>query len=311
MKSAKNSFNAIVVKTHGKLSEVLAENGARLQVVVKGKIRLKGIKSTNPLAVGDKVLLEKSAEDYLVTKIQPRQNHILKRDVHNPNKFNILAANIDQAILMVSLVPPVTSTFFIDKFLISAEAYHVPCVIFFNKIDAYNDTDLEILEEYKKIYEKIAYQTKAISSLDENYREDILKVFRNKKSFVGGHSGAGKSTLLNLISPNLRLKTQAVSEQTGRGKHTTSYSEMHQVEPNTFIIDSPGFQDLDIYDIEKKELSHFFVEMKEFLVDCKFSDCLHDKEPHCAVKSALENKEVAESRYHSYISLLNIIRSEQ
>ncbi|MEM9986085.1 MAG: ribosome small subunit-dependent GTPase A, partial [Bacteroidota bacterium] len=287
------------------------QSGALIDCVVRGKLRLKGISSTNPVAVGDQVqFIEPEDADHpgVITGIMPRKNYIVRKAIAHARKVHVLAANLDQAILIFTVAYPQTSTGFANRFLTVAEAYDVPATILLNKIDLLaTEEERARASEIKAIYESVGYQVLEINALDAAYRETLLDLLKDKVSFMGGHSGSGKSTLVNLVDPSLDLKTSEVSTYNQKGRHTTVYAEMFPLEQGGYIIDSPGIKELGLANFEKKELGHFFPEMRERLPDCRFSNCLHLNEPGCAVKAALETGGVHPSRYDSYLRMLDEI----
>jgi ribosome biogenesis GTPase len=268
---------------------------------------MKGIKTTNPIAVGDIVdfkIDEKTGEGVIV-KIYPRKNYIIRKSINLSKKAHILAANIDQAILMVTLVQPKTYPEFIDRFLVSAQAYGIPAKIVFNKIDLYDDKTLKDMNNLIQTYKAIGYECYSISAKNKIGVDEIAKLLSNKISVIAGHSGIGKSTLINIIDPTLNIKTNEISEMHKSGMHTTTYPEMHTLNNNGYIIDTPGVKGFGIVDIEKEEISHYFPEIFTISENCQYNNCTHSHEPDCAVKQAVENNEISETRYKSYISLLN------
>ena len=305
----------VVIRSTGTTSiRVRTEDGQQYDCVIRGKLRIAGLKSTNPVAVGDHVkfmLPTEQSELGVVTKVLPRKNYILRKAIAKTQQIHILCANVDQAILIFTLEQPQTSTGFANRFLITAEAYHITPIVIFNKVDLLTtDAQKEALNNMSEIYQKIGYEVIHISALNEAYKSTVSDLLADKVSFIGGHSGAGKSTLVNLIDPELNIKTAAVSDYSQKGKHTTTYAEMHHLPNNGYIIDSPGIRELGIVAFEKHDLSHYFPEMRERLTECKFNDCLHLKEPSCAVKEALETGEIHESRYESYIKMMDEVEDE-
>lgn len=297
-------MKGIVIKSTGSWYTVRKENGEHLEARIKGKFRIQGIKTTNPLAVGDVVELEMENDGTaIVTNIEPRKNYIIRKSVNLSKRAHIIAANVDQAVLIVTLSQPKTFTAFIDRFLVSAEAYHIPTVIVFNKIDVYNDDELKELAALKEVYSKIGYKCLETSAT-KNKNIDLFKeVLKNKTSVISGHSGVGKSTLLNTIEPSLNLKTSTITSSHQVGKHTTTFAEMFELSLGGFIIDTPGIKAFGLIDFDKNELSHYFIEMRERLSDCQFNNCVHVNEPKCAVKKAFVNEEIAEFRYVNYLSM--------
>lgn len=298
-------MQGLVIKSTGSWYQILANNGQTYDCRIKGKFRIKGIQTTNPIAVGDNVIfdLEPSVPTGVISQLLPRKNYIIRKSINLSKQAQIIAANLDQAFLIVTLASPRTSLGFIDRFLATAEAYGVPTVIIFNKLDLYNQAGIEILEDYKSIYEKIGYPCYEVSALAGTHIQKIKALLKDKSTLLSGHSGVGKSSLINAILPNFKLKTGEVSEWSDKGQHTTTFAEMHQLPFGGFLIDTPGIRELGIVDIEKEELSHFFVEMRDRLNQCKFNNCRHINEPGCAVISAVEEGDIEPSRYESYLSI--------
>ena len=275
---------------------------------IKGKFRVKGIKSTNPIAVGDKVIfiIDPNSEEKkgVITEIEVRQNYIVRKSVNLSKQIHILAANIDQVFLMITLKTPPTFPAFIDRFLITAKAYEIKTVLLFNKIDQYNSRELIEMRSLKEVYEKIGYDCHEVVATDINTLGKIQKIMAEKVSMFSGHSGVGKSTLINSLSPSLDLKTANISVQHEQGQHTTTFAEMYDLEGGAKLIDTPGIRGFGVVDIQKEELSGYFVEFLTLDEECKFNNCMHVNEPQCAVKKALEKGEIALSRYKSYLQLL-------
>lgn len=300
--------DGIVTRSTGSRCTVTAIDGEVYECVVRGKFRIAGLTSTNPVAVGDKVRFQvptdREQEPGLIREILPRENYMLRRAIMNTHKVHVLAANIDQAVLLLTLREPTTSMGFADRFLVVAEAYHIPAYIVINKIDLLDTPEeKEVLEAIHEMYASVGYPVLELSALDPTYKAQVEALLKDKVSFIGGHSGSGKSTLINLIDPDLHLKTATISTYSGKGRHTTTYSEMFSLAGGGFIIDSPGIKELGLSGFEKTELSHYFPEMRERLADCKFNDCTHLHEPGCAVLAALKAGEIAESRFMSYLSM--------
>lgn len=302
-------FGGKVVRSTGSWYKVELDNGQSWDCKLRGKFRIKGIKTTNPVAVGDRVKI--SIEDDLgfIHVIEPRSNYVLRKSVNLARRAHILCSNIDQAILLFTLQDPVTTLGYIDRLLVTCEAYHIPAVLLFNKIDLYDEETKDRLVDFMLKYEDCGYECVAISAENEVFREDIQNLLKDKTSFMVGRSGAGKSTSINLAEPGLQLKTGAISDFSGRGRQTTVFAEMFKLSFGGYIIDSPGFKEMVIFDFEKQELSHYFPEMKTHLNDCKFNNCIHTNEPGCAVKAAVEAGEIAASRYHTYVGMLTDIEA--
>lgn len=301
-------MQGIVLRSTGSWYEVLTESKEILKCRLRGKIKLQGLKVTNPIAVGDWVeyLMEENEAEAkgIIQAILPRENYIIRKSVHKTAHGHIIAANIDQAVLIATLTFPRTSLGFIDRFLVTAEAFRIPSKLIFNKIDLLNEEGMAWLGELKITYEKLGYECLFTSVTEKKGLEDFKNLLDNKKTMISGHSGVGKSSLVNAIVPSLHLRTSEVSEFANKGVHTTTFAEMFEIGENTFIIDTPGIKELGLIDMESSEISHYFPEMRDLLNQCKFDDCSHTNEPKCAIKEALEKGLIAESRYASYLSML-------
>lgn len=297
-----------VIRSVGSSHRVQVEDGSRVECIVRGKFRIKGVNSTNPVAVGDWVKLlppEEETEKGVITEILPRKNYILRKAIAHARKVHILAANVDRAILVFTVRQPATSTGFANRFLTVAEAYGIPARVVINKVDLLTEPeDLARLEEIRGIYEGVGYPVVTVNSLDPDYRKEVSALLQGQVSFVGGHSGAGKSTLINLIDPALNLRTSEVSGYNQKGTHTTVYAEMFSLQGGGYIIDSPGIKELGLANFEREELGHFFPEIRDRMNDCRFSNCLHMDEPKCAIKAAVESGDVHASRYDSYLRMM-------
>lgn len=301
-------MTGIVYKSTGSWYFVKSDDGQFHQCRIKGKFRIKGIKSTNPIAVGDKVVfdLEKKGDEEtgVIKKILNRENFIVRKSVNLSKQTHIIAANIDLVFLLITINNPPTLTAFIDRFLVTTRAYRIETVLVFNKIDAYAIEERAEILYLKDIYEAIGYRCIEVSAT-ENTNVDVLKeLMTSKTSMFVGHSGVGKSTLVNAIEPKLDLKTQEISGQHKQGQHTTTFAEMFDLSFNAKIIDTPGIKGFGVVDMNKYELGDYFPEFFALKQYCKFNDCLHLKEPHCAVKEALEEEEISWSRYRSYLQIL-------
>ena len=296
-------MQGVVIKSTGSWYIVKTDDGELLNCRIRGKFRMQDIKSTNPIVVGDKVLLSQEEDSFLIDELFNRKNIIVRKSVNLSKQTHILASNIDQAILVITMQSPQTSTGFIDRFLVSAQAFGVDVVLLFNKTDLYDKATLVLLEERRSIYEKIGYCCLSKSTLNDDL-SDIKELMKDKVNVISGHSGVGKSTLLNSIQPNLNITTQEISEQHQQGQHTTTFSEMHDLDFGASIIDTPGVRGFGLIEMDKYELGDYFVEFFKLKSDCKFNNCLHINEPKCAVKLALENGEIAPSRYKSYLNML-------
>jgi len=298
-------MRGLVTKSTGSWYLVESEDGRRVECRIKGKFRTKGIRTTNPIAVGDRVHFEfePDQESAVITTLEPRKNYIIRRSINLSKQAQIIGANLDQALLVVTLASPPTSFGFIDRFLVTAEAYDIPAMLVFNKLDLFSEEGLEILEEYMGIYEQIGYPCYAVSGIEKTNVAVLCDVLKDKVTLVSGHSGVGKSTLINAIEPSVSLKTGAISDWSDKGKHTTTFAEMIDLSFGGKLIDTPGIRELGIVDIEKNELSHFFPEMRERLNECRFHNCRHINEPGCVIMEAVENGEIEQTRYDSYLSI--------
>ncbi|RAU83612.1 ribosome small subunit-dependent GTPase A [Pontibacter arcticus] len=301
-------MKGVVVKSTGSWYIVRDAAGTLHRARLRGKFKLKGMKVSNPLAVGDKVEfdVETTGEDTAVIhKIEDRENYIIRQSTHKTAFSHIIAANLDQALLIVTLVSPRTSFGFIDRFLVTAEAYDIPTIIVYNKTDMYDDEMREYQRQISFMYEKIGYSSMAVSAHTNEGMEALTKTLDGKVTLLSGHSGVGKSTLINLIVPDLELKTSEISEFSDKGVHTTTFAEMFEVDPDTFIIDTPGIKELGIVDIPVAQLGHYFPEMRERMNQCRFNNCTHFNEPGCAVVEAVRTNDISLTRYESYLSMMH------
>ncbi|WP_423147376.1 ribosome small subunit-dependent GTPase A [Rubrolithibacter danxiaensis] len=298
-------MKGLVIKSTGSWYQVLTDDNKKLDCRIKGKFRTKDIKTTNPVAVGDYVEIEEEPDQdtAVITRLYERNNYIIRKSVNLSKQAQIIAANLDQAFLIVTLASPRTSLGFIDRFLVTAEAYDIPASLVFNKADLFSEEGFEVLEEYKNIYQNIGYPCYTVSALGDINLGQLQDLLQDKVTLFSGHSGAGKSTLINKLIPDINLKTGEVSEWSDKGQHTTTFAEMHALPQGGFLIDTPGIRELGIIDIEKQELGHFFPEMRERMQNCKFHNCRHINEPGCAILEAVEEEEIALSRYDSYLSI--------
>ena len=296
-------MRGVVIKSTGSWYIVKTDDGELLNCRIRGKFRMQDIKSTNPIVVGDKVLVSNEDDSFIIDELFDRKNIIVRKSVNLSKQTHILASNVDQAILVVTMKSPQTSTGFIDRFLVSAQAYGVDVIILFNKTDLYDQVTLALLEERRSIYQKIGYRCLSKSTLNDDL-SDIKELMKDKVNVISGHSGVGKSTLLNSIQPNLNITTQEISEQHQQGQHTTTFSEMYDLDFGATIIDTPGVRGFGRSEIDKYELGDYFVEFLKLKSDCKFNNCLHVNEPKCAVKLSLEKGEIATSRYKNYLNML-------
>lgn len=298
-------MDGLVIKNTGSWYTVKTSNGKIVESKIKGNFRLKGIRSTNPIAVGDNVEIKTNEEGTaFITDIRPRHNYIIRKSPNLSKQSHIIAANIDQACLVVTITQPETSTIFIDRFIASAEAYRIPIVLLFNKQDILNTLQQERQEEIIAIYKKIGYKCLKISAKTEILLNELNNLLKNKITLLSGNSGVGKSTIINKILPNAKQKTAAISDLHGTGTHTTTFSEMLQLPEGGYIIDTPGIKGFGTFDIEKEELNSYFKEIFITSKNCKFNNCTHTHEPGCAVIKAIQQNNISISRYQSYLNML-------
>jgi len=295
----------VVIKSTGSWYQVKPENGETISCKIKGRFRLNDTKTTNPVAVGDRVgfSLDSHTGNGLIEEIKERKNFIVRRASNLSRQTQILAANIDQAILVATINYPVTTPVFIDRFLATTEAYDIPTTIIFNKIDRYDHLHQEHLEETVDIYQNIGYNVLTTSAKTDEDLAHVKELLKDRVSLVAGHSGVGKSTLINRVEPSLHLKTAKISERHRTGRHTTTFAEMHPLSFGGYIIDTPGIRGFGLHNIEKEELFHFFREIFRYAKDCRYHNCTHFHEPGCAVKEAVDSGDIATSRYNSYVSI--------
>ncbi len=316
------TLTGLVIKNTGSWYVVRTDNGQLFDCKVKGNFRLKGIRSTNPVAVGDRVSITPGADGKtaLIDSLEDRKNYIIRKASNLSKQSHIIAANIDQAALIVTVSHPETSTTFIDRFLASAEAYRVPVVLIFNKTDIYTEDELHYLQAIIALYESLGYPCFRCSASTGNGIEAIRQSFSGKTTLLSGNSGVGKSTLLNRLIPDAKVKTAGISTAHDTGMHTTTFSEMFPLPPtlnsqlstlNSYIIDTPGIKGFGTFDMERAEVSHYFREIFRIGQECRFGDCTHTNEPGCAVLQALEEHRIAQSRYTSYLSMLEDKEAEK
>lgn len=297
-------MKGIVTKSTGSWYTVRAENGVSYDCRLKGKFRTKGIKSTNPVAVGDRVEFKQEDEANVIFKLAPRENYIIRKSINLSKQTHIIAANVDQAFLFVTLKLPDTSLEFIDRFLVSAEAYHIPTKLIFNKIDIYDEEELKMIRFIQSIYTKIGYECYEVSAEKQINLAVVKELLKDKITMLSGHSGVGKSTLINQLDPELDLRTLAISEANKSGMHTTTFAEMHPLIFGGDIIDTPGIKGFGVVYLENAELRNYFPEMYAKQPECKFNNCIHLNEPGCAVKAAIDEGEISTTRYASYLSIM-------
>lgn len=297
-----------VYKSTGSWYTVKTEDGDFLDCRIKGKLRISGIRSTNPVAVGDVVEyeLDKSTDEVrgVIKNIRDRRNYIVRKSVNLSKQIHIIAANVDQVFLIVTINNPTTTTSFIDRFLVTAKAYDIKAVLVFNKIDTFDEAMRDEQLYLQHIYSQIGYDCLRVSATQGKGIDKLRDMMTGKTSMFSGHSGVGKSTLVNAVEPSLDLKTKAISMQHQQGQHTTTFAEMFDLSFDASIIDTPGIRGFGIIDMENEEIGDYFPEFFALKQSCKFNNCLHKDEPHCAVKKALENDEIAWSRYKSYLQIL-------
>jgi len=294
-----------VTRSTGQLYQVRLPDGQTVTARLKGKLRLKELKTTNPVAVGDWVRLEHDeAESHFIAEVLPRKNYIIRRSTNLSHQGHVLASNIDNAFLVATLSHPRTTTAFIDRFLVTAEAYRIPTTLLFNKMDLYDEQEQAHLRELVEVYEDIGYRCLALSALRGTGLEQLAQWMRGKVRVVSRHSGVGKSTLINALDPSLSLRVGEISDYHHKGKHTTTFSEMVELATGGFLIDTPGIKGFGMVEMKKAEIAHYFPEMFALLEHCRYGNCTHLHEPGCAVKDALAEGLVSESRYLSYISLM-------
>jgi len=310
-------LQATIYKSTGSWYTAKTTTGEVFQARIKGVMKIdEDITSTNPIAVGDVVEIvredgDATAQNAMITEIADRRNYIVRSSPHKKNQKHIVAANLDQAMLICTVKEPRTSNGFMDRFLVTAAAYHIPVVLVFNKRDIYKEKDLDKFAELQALYEDIGYKVLLVSAEKEQGIDELIAEMKDKTTLMSGHSGVGKSSLINRLLPGLDLRTKAVSGWSGKGLHTTTYAEMYDLPAGGKLIDTPGVREFGIVDISKPELSHYFLEMQPYLTQCQFNNCLHINEPGCAVKAAVEAGEIDVNRYVSYASILETIQEER
>jgi ribosome biogenesis GTPase / thiamine phosphate phosphatase len=297
----------IIKKSTGSWYKVLDDKGNTFECRLRGKFKIDGSRATNPVSVGDKVefTLEADGKTGIIIAIEERKNHIIRKSTNLSRKSQVIAANLDQALLIATLYVPRTSTGFIDRFLVNCEAYSVPAHIVFNKYDIYEPEDLQLLEDLIKIYEPLGYKCLRVSAVDRTNLDLFAGLLKDKTTLLSGHSGVGKSTLINAIEPGLNLKTGEISLAHLKGKHTTTFAEMFSLSQGGYIIDTPGIKEFGLVDFEPWELCHYFPEMRELFNECRFDNCTHAHEPGCAVKEKVESGKISTTRYYNYLNILS------
>ena len=302
-----------VVKATGSWYEVLLDNNNSMQCRLKGKLRLENRRTTNPVVIGDWVTIEPEKDNSaaVISEVLKRNNYIIRQSARNRTAEHILASNIDRAFIIATIKQPATTTGFIDRFLLTAEAYHIPSTILLNKMDLYNEDDLKQVEFLKSIYSNAGYAVELISAKTDEHLNDVRKMMKDKVNLVAGHSGVGKSTFINKMIPGMNLKVGDVSDYHSKGMHTTTFAEMFHIPEGGFIIDTPGIKEFGILDIQLEELAHYFPEMKSRMLHCKFNNCKHINEPKCAIRDAVEKGEISKSRYGSYLAIAEDIRNTE
>ena len=307
-------MKARIYKSTGSWYIAKGEDGTTYNARIKGIFKLEGITSTNPIAVGDEVDMDIEAvqeESAIITHIYDRRNYVTRVSPHNKRQHHIVASNLDQSILVATLKDPKTSQGFMDRFLISCEAYHIPAIIVFNKADIYRKKELERFEHLREIYEAIGYKVILASVQEGTGLDEIKALLKDKVTLLSGHSGVGKSTFINAVFPQFNLRTQEVSGWSGKGMHTTTFAEMFDLDGGGQIIDTPGVREFGLVDISKQELSHYYPEMRALLNECQFNNCMHIEEPGCAVKEGVAEGIVSEDRYISYLGILDTMNDKQ
>jgi ribosome biogenesis GTPase / thiamine phosphate phosphatase len=296
----------VVLKSTGSRYRILCNDGKILECTIKGKLRIMELRTTNPIAVGDNVLFEidRKSNSGIITEVLDRTNYILRKASNLSKHSQIIAANVDQVFLMITIISPETPVEFIDRFIITAEAYRIPATIIINKTDLYGDQEVEKMKYLESMYIKIGYECLQVSIKENTGLNPLKSLMKDKISLVSGNSGVGKTTLLNTFNPALNLKTGEISDYHKQGKHITTFPEMHQMPFGGFVIDTPGIRGFGVVDMERNEIYHFFREIFRISKDCKFNNCLHLDEPGCAVRTAVENGDIDYLRYRSYLNIM-------
>jgi ribosome biogenesis GTPase / thiamine phosphate phosphatase len=305
-------MQGLVLKSTGKIYNIILENGEIVKATIRGKLRIEGLKITNPIAAGDRVELtatsdtnsQESQISYSIQSILPRKNYIVRKSTNLSKQMQIIAANVDHAYLLVTLKSPVTQIGFIDRFLVSAESFRIPTTLLFNKIDLFGVEEERLFTELSAIYSSIGYTCHRICAENESQISFLREEIKGKQVMISGNSGVGKTTLVNSLDPTLTLRTGEISKVHEQGKHTTTFAEMHSLASGGYIIDTPGIRAFGVIDLEKDHMAHYFPEMRNLIGACRFHNCLHLNEPNCAVKETVEKDEISFSRYQSYLDLM-------
>ncbi len=303
-------MQALIYKSTGSWYVAKTENGKFVNARIKGVFKIDNITSTNPIAVGDRVTVELEEEGgniAIITEIAERNNYIARSSPHNIKQHHIIASNLNQTLLFATIKEPRTSTGFIDRFLVSAEAFHIPAILIFNKWDIYKNKDKDLFEEWSAIYTSVGYKVMKLSMQSGEGVEEMKKLLQNQTTLLSGHSGVGKSTFINAVLPGKKLRTTEVSNSSGKGMHTTTFAEMFDLPFGGRLIDTPGIREFGMIDIKKEELSHYFPEMQKRRSECRYNNCLHINEPYCAVKDAVNEGSVSVERYTSYLNIMDSI----
>ncbi len=300
-----------VIKSTGSRYVVETESGEMLDCGIRGRLRTRGLRSTNPVAVGDWVKVENWEEDPVIVDFEKRKNYIVRRSVNLSKESHIIASNIDLAVVIATMSHPRTLPVFIDRICVSAEAYHIPVAVVFNKVDLLAEGEREIVREFLDVYDRLGYQTLECSATTGEGMERFKNLLRSKVSVFSGHSGVGKSTLINTLDPKVNLRVGEISDVHLTGKHTTTHAELVKLDFGAYVVDTPGIRGFGLVHLEPEEIAGYFPEMRKLLPECRFHNCLHLHEPGCAVKEALETGEVASTRYDSYLGMVEDAENEQ
>lgn len=304
----------IVIRSTGSQYRVRTAEGEILTATIRGKFRLDDLDSTNPIAVGDRVSVDTATEEgAVITEIAPRENHILRKSTHNIHHRQILAANVDQAVFVYTVEFPFTPLGYLDRFLVMCEAYHIPAIVIFTKVDLLKEKDKlwAKLADYRAIYEDAGYAHLALNATNPENAPKIQALLKDKVTFLAGPSGVGKSSLVNLADPSLRLRTQPLSKYSKKGQHTTTFAEMHPLSIGGYVVDAPGFSEFNVVGITSEELSGYYPEMRARVNQCRFHNCTHTNEPDCAILAAVAEGDIAESRYNTYKSIIAQLRERE